>query len=78
MSKENLYKREQCCSEVSGKSKLFGKLWRKANLAMPQRGNCDFDMYGCSIRSRKYAGLSEGDAHVINAEGRASDDLFVL
>ncbi len=34
-------------------------------------------MHGRPARSAKYAGLSEGDAHVIrNAGGRASDDAI--
>jgi carbonic anhydrase len=34
-------------------------------------------LYGCSLDPAKYAGLSEGDAHVIrNAGGRASDDAI--
>jgi hypothetical protein len=34
-------------------------------------------LYGCRLDPAKYAGLSEGDAHVIrNAGGRASDDAI--
>jgi hypothetical protein len=41
------------------------------------QGICDFDLYGCTLDPAKYAGLSEGDAHVIrNAGGRASDDAI--
>jgi carbonic anhydrase len=56
-------------------SEIFGEklIW----LCLLQ-GICDFNLYGCSrLDPAKYAGLSEGDAHVIrNAGGRASDDAI--
>lgn len=50
----------------------------KANLAMPPaRGFAILTCMDARLDPAKYAGLSEGDAHVIrNAGGRASDDAI--
>ena len=56
-------------------SESFGE---KANLALPPaRGFAVLTCMDARLDPAKYAGLSEGDAHVIrNAGGRASDDAI--
>ena len=81
MSKENLLQKENSIvhQEVlvanHDYSENFGE---KANLAMPPARK--FAILTCMdarLDPAKYAGLSEGDAHVIrNAGGRASDDAI--
>lgn len=81
MSTENLLQKENSVvhQEVlvanHDYSKNFGE---KANLAMPPARK--FAILTCMdarLDPAKYAGLSEGDAHVIrNAGGRASDDAI--
>ncbi|MGO4904937.1 beta-class carbonic anhydrase [Flavobacterium sp. W20_MBD1_R3] len=81
MSKENLLQKENSIinQEVlvanQSYSESFGE---KANLAMPPARK--FAILTCMdarLDPAKYAGLSEGDAHVIrNAGGRASDDAI--
>ena len=50
----------------------------KAELALPPAARLrDPDLHGRPLDPAKYAGLTEGDAHVIrNAGGRASDDAI--
>lgn len=81
MTKENLLQKEnsvvleQVLVANQSYSKNFGE---KANLPMPPGKK--FAILTCMdarLDPAKYAGLSEGDAHVIrNAGGRASDDAI--
>ncbi len=81
MSKENLLQKEnsivheQVLVANQSYSESFGE---KANLPMPP--GRQFAILTCMdarLDPAKYAGLSEGDAHVIrNAGGRASDDAI--
>jgi carbonic anhydrase len=66
---------EQVLAANQNYSASFGE---KANLALPPA--CHFAVLTCMdarLDPAKYAGLAEGDAHVIrNAGGRASDDAI--
>ena len=58
--------------------KICRELRRQGQTPTPARPTlCDPDLHGCRLDPAKYAGLAEGDAHVIrNAGGRASDDAI--
>ena len=81
MSKENLLQKEssivheQVLVANQSYSESFGE---KANLPMPPgRKFAILTCMDARLDPAKYAGLSEGDAHVIrNAGGRASDDAI--
>lgn len=69
----------QVLKEVLQANKLYSEHFgEKGNLAMPPRRR--FAILTCMdarLDAAKFAGLSEGDAHVIrNAGGRASDDAI--
>lgn len=81
MSKENLLQKENSIvhQEVLVSNQSYSESFKeKANLAMPPARK--FAILTCMdarLDPAKYAGLSEGDAHVIrNAGGRASDDAI--
>jgi carbonic anhydrase len=81
MSKENLLQKENSAvhQEVIVANQTYSESFgEKANLAMPPARK--FAILTCMdarLDPAKYAGLSEGDAHVIrNAGGRASDDAI--
>ena len=68
----------QILNEVLDANKAYANSFDKADLAMPPARQ--FAILTCMdarLDPAKYAGLSEGDAHVIrNAGGRASDDAI--
>lgn len=66
---------EQVLSANAAYAETFGD---KANLALPPaRGFAILTCMDARLDPAKYAGLAEGDAHVIrNAGGRASDDAI--
>ena len=69
----------QILSEVlSANEKYAADFGEKGNLALPPaRGFTILTCMDARLDPAKYAGLSEGDAHVIrNAGGRASDDAI--
>jgi carbonic anhydrase len=57
--------------------KIMLPIWRKKRFRIAScKKICNSYLHGC-LDPAKYAGLSEGDAHVIrNAGGRASDDAI--
>ena len=63
---------------LSANQAYAGAFGEKANLALPPaRGFAILTCMDARLDPAKYAGLSEGDAHVIrNAGGRASDDAI--
>lgn len=66
-------------SEVIESNKKYAdNFWDKKDLALPPaRGFAILTCMDARLDPAKYAGLSEGDAHVIrNAGGRASDDAI--
>src|SRR6202453_3219504 len=67
--------RDEVLSSNKSYAATFGA---KANLALPPaRGFAILTCMDARLDPAKYAGLSEGDAHVIrNAGGRASDDAI--
>jgi carbonic anhydrase len=64
---------------LAANKKYAANFGDKANLVMPPKRR--FAILTCMdarLAPAKFAGLTEGDAHVIrNAGGRASDDAFV-
>ena len=64
--------------EVLSANESYAAAFDKADLAMPPaRGFAILTCMDARLDPAKYAGLSEGDAHVIrNAGGRASDDAI--
>lgn len=81
MSKENLLQKENSIvhQEVLISNQSYSKgFGEKANLPMPPgRKFAILTCMDARLDPAKYAGLSEGDAHVIrNAGGRASDDAI--
>ena len=65
-------------NEVLSANEQYSKEFDKGDLAMPPaRGFAILTCMDARLDPAKYAGLSEGDAHVIrNAGGRASDDAI--
>lgn len=65
-------------NEVLSANKQYSADFDKADLAMPPaRGFSILTCMDARLDPAKYAGLSEGDAHIIrNAGGRASDDAI--
>jgi len=63
---------------LAANQKYSASFGEKANLALPPaRGFAVLTCMDARLDPAKYAGLSEGDAHVIrNAGGRASDDAI--
>lgn len=81
MSTENLLQKEtsRVHKEVLESNKTYaGEFGEKANLPLPPgRKFAILTCMDARLDPAKYAGLSEGDAHVIrNAGGRASDDAI--
>mgnify|MGYP000170993511 CR=1 FL=1 len=64
--------------DVLAANKNYAKTFDKGDLAMPPaRGFAILTCMDARLDPAKYAGLAEGDAHVIrNAGGRASDDAI--
>jgi len=64
--------------EVLSANKDYSTAFDKADLAMPpSRGFAILTCMDARLDPAKYAGLSEGEAHIIrNAGGRASDDAI--
>ena len=65
-------------SEVLQANETYAESFTKGDLALPPaRGFAILTCMDARLDPAKYAGLSEGDAHVIrNAGGRASDDAI--
>ena len=65
-------------SEVETANAAYAKDFDKGNLALPPaRGFLILTCMDARLDPAKYAGLSEGDAHVVrNAGGRATDDAI--
>jgi len=63
---------------VAANNAYAGSFGKKSELALPPaRGFAILTCMDARLDPAKYAGLSEGDAHVIrNAGGRASDDAI--
>ena len=63
---------------LAANAELRRSLWRPVRVSPAARaGIRDPHLYGRPVGPAKYAGLAEGDAHVIrNAGGRASDDAI--
>jgi carbonic anhydrase len=76
--KENnlLQKKTKVHQEVLDANENYAANFEK-DLGLPCKKICNFTCMDARLDPAKYAGLSEGDAHVIrNAGGRASDDAI--